>query len=190
MSAASGRANSGGTATPNHIVLYISLISAQLLLLRYVAIGLQGITLVELIGRRSWIDVIIAGAFWLLARYVLIFVRQLLGGADSHAARLLPHGIVEIALWILVSIAAGFVEELTFRGYLQHQFAAWTHSTLAAVIVQAVVFGASHGYQGLKSMAIVAIYGALFGLLAWWRRSLVPGMLAHAWTDIFSGISG
>ncbi len=37
-------------------------------------------------------------------------------------------------------------------------------------------------------MITITVYGALFGLLAWWRRSLRPGMIAHAWTDIFSGV--
>ena len=29
---------------------------------------------------------------------------------------------------------------------------------------------------------------AIFGFLAHWRRSLTPGMAAHAWTDIAAGL--
>jgi hypothetical protein len=29
--------------------------------------------------------------------------------------------------------------------------------------------------------------GLLYGLLAWWRKSLRPGIVAHAWSDIFGG---
>lgn len=29
--------------------------------------------------------------------------------------------------------------------------------------------------------------GALYGSLALWRKSLRPGMMAHAWSDILSG---
>jgi hypothetical protein len=32
-------------------------------------------------------------------------------------------------------------------------------------------------------------FGLLFGCLAEWRKSLRPGMIAHAWTDIFAGLS-
>lgn len=32
------------------------------------------------------------------------------------------------------------------------------------------------------------IYGTLFGAVAAWRRSLRPGMLAHAWSDLFGVI--
>jgi hypothetical protein len=44
--------------------------------------------------------------------------------------------------------------------------------------------GIAHGYQGLRNCLAIAIYGALFTLLALWRKSLRPGMIAHAWTDI------
>lgn len=37
-------------------------------------------------------------------------------------------------------------------------------------------------------MALIAVYGAMFGFLALWRRSLRPGMMAHAWHDSFEGI--
>ena len=188
ISAATYSGNKPST-NPNHVLLYASVIVAELLLLRYVAIGLRGITLVQLIGRARWFDVLIAAAFWFAARQGLFWLRRGLGATDDRTTRILPSGAIEISLWILVSIAAGVVEEVVFRGYLQRQFSAWTRSAAAGVIIQAVIFGASHGYQGIASMTAVAAYGVLFGLLAWWRRSLVPGILAHAWTDIFSGLS-
>jgi membrane protease YdiL (CAAX protease family) len=51
-----------------------------------------------------------------------------------------------------------------------------------------VIFGVSHGYQGLRNVITITIFGFLFGTLALWRKSLKPGMILHAWTDIFSGI--
>ena len=53
---------------------------------------------------------------------------------------------------------------------------------------QAAIFGLSHGYQGAKPMLVIAVYGLLFGLLAQLRGSLRPGMIAHAWQDVFSGV--
>jgi hypothetical protein len=53
-----------------------------------------------------------------------------------------------------------------------------------------VLFGISHGYQGIEACVKIACYGALFGLLALWRRSLRPGMVAHAGSDILGGIFG
>ena len=95
---------------------------------------------------------------------------------------------MEGALWVLLSISAGFSEELAFRGYLQRQFTALTGRTSQALLLQAAVFGIAHGYQGLQACLAIALYGALFTLLALWRKSLRPGMIAHAWTDIASGL--
>ena len=53
-----------------------------------------------------------------------------------------------------------------------------------AVVLQAVAFGLPHVYQGVRMAAMAAPYGILFGVLALWRRSLRPGILAHAWSDI------
>ena len=53
---------------------------------------------------------------------------------------------------------------------------------------EAVLFGVTHGYQGVESCLRITVYGLLFGLLASWRRSLRPGMLAHALTDVLAGL--
>jgi len=59
-----------------------------------------------------------------------------------------------------------------------------------AWLLQAVLFGISHGYQGIEASVKIAVIGALYGLLALWRGSLRPGMMAHAGSDILSGIFG
>jgi membrane protease YdiL (CAAX protease family) len=111
----------------------------------------------------------------------------------GHAASIqtyLPQRALEILLWIGVSISAGFCEELVFRGYFQKQFETLAHSTWIALLLQAALFGISHGYQGIEACVKIACYGALFGLLALWRKSLRPGMMAHALGDTLSGIFG
>jgi membrane protease YdiL (CAAX protease family) len=77
---------------------------------------------------------------------------------------------------------------VVFRGYFQRQFEAFTGSKWLALCLQAVLFGISHGYQGAQACVKIAIFGALFGLLALWRGSLRPGIIAHAGSDILSGI--
>jgi len=37
-------------------------------------------------------------------------------------------------------------------------------------------------------MFLIFIYGAMFGTLAILRKSLRPGMMAHAWHDSFEGV--
>ncbi|MGA3162532.1 MAG: CPBP family intramembrane glutamic endopeptidase [Terracidiphilus sp.] len=50
----------------------------------------------------------------------------------------------------------------------------------AGVLASAVVFGGAYGYQGARSMVLLAAFGVLFSLLAIYRRSLLPGIFAHA----------
>jgi hypothetical protein len=194
------RGHPGGGIVGEHrgvVPLYLTLLGLEYGLLRYVMMGFRrrGTRLRDVIGgewtdwRRVAIDVAIAVAFWFLWREMGAFVKHALGpDAAKSIDVLLPRGGIEIGLWVAVSAAAGFCEEVVYRGYLQRQLLALTGSAPAAVLGQAVLFGISHGYQGAKAMITITIYGALFGLLALWRLSLRPGMLAHAWTDIFSGI--
>jgi membrane protease YdiL (CAAX protease family) len=97
---------------------------------------------------------------------------------------------VEILLWIGLSVSAGVCEEAIFRGYFQKQFEVLLRSKWIALISQAILFGISHGYQGLEACLKIALFGALYGLFALWRESLLPGMIAHAGGDILSGIFG
>jgi membrane protease YdiL (CAAX protease family) len=180
----------------SRLPLYASVLIGELALLRYVRIGTHDVTLPDLAGAHGLSaagiarDIVIAAALWWGARILLRAVQGALGQVTDHTSGLLPRTLPEKGLWILLSITAGVVEELVYRGYLQRQFAAWTGSIVVGVLLQAIAFGLSHGYQGWKSMVVISVYGVLFGIVAVWRRSLVPGMLAHAWTDIFSGLTG
>ncbi len=37
----------------------------------------------------------------------------------------------------------------------------------------------------IEAVLMITVFGALHGLLALWRKSLRPGMITHAWSDIF-----
>jgi membrane protease YdiL (CAAX protease family) len=107
-------------------------------------------------------------------------------GPPSHAGSLTfvnPLGGLEVTLWVIMAITAGSCEELVFRGYFQKQFLGLTRSAAFAVLAQAVLFGICHRYQGVKQVILISVLGALFGILAQWRKSLRPGMIAHAWAD-------
>jgi len=81
-----------------------------------------------------------------------------------------------------------FARRTIFRGYLQRQFMALTKSAPAGILLSAATFGAAHAYQGFRMMILIALYGAMFGILAYWRGSVRPGMIAHAWQDSLNGV--
>jgi uncharacterized protein len=100
---------------------------------------------------------------------------------------MLPQTWFELIAWVFVSLTGGFCEEFIFRGYLQRQLSALTHYVVIGIVLQALVFGLAHGYQGWKLMSLIALYGACFGVLAHWRRSLRPGIIGHALQDTAGG---
>ncbi len=104
--------------------------------------------------------------------------------------QLAPGSGTEIVAWIGLCIIAGIAEEVVFRGYLQRQFTAWARGAAAVgVAVSAFMFGMAHGYQGVRNMVMLAVFGVLFSLLALYRRSLRPGIFAHSWHDLIAGLA-
>jgi uncharacterized protein len=137
-------------------------------------------------------DLGIAVAFMLVCGFGLLSGLGYLLKASPNAAfrNMLPHGPVEIAFYLMLTATAGFCEEVIFRGYLQRQFTVLTRSVAGGIVLQGIVFGASHGYQGWKFMVLISLYGITFGLLAVWRRSLRPGIIAHFLQDAVGGLLG
>ena len=134
-------------------------------------------------------DIAIAIPFWVVWEATAYGVHWLLGPGDSarSVAAMLPQSVPEILVWILVSVTAGFCEELQSRGYLQRQFHALSGSIVAAVLGQGVLFGLMHSYQGWKQVIVISALGVLYGALAAWRRNLRANIIAHAWSDIWEG---
>jgi membrane protease YdiL (CAAX protease family) len=183
-------------AASSRIPLYLALIAVEFSLVWFVAIGIhaRGHTLRELFSRR-WrtafdgagdlvVTLATAGLLW-ISGPVLYY---LLGRWVSNTGFLLPATLPESVVWIAVSVTAGACEELVFRGYLQRQLWALTKNLPAALVLQAFIFGMGHIYQGWKPALVTAIYGLVFGLVAAWRRSIIPGAIAHAIIDVMGGL--
>lgn len=101
---------------------------------------------------------------------------------------LAPANGVEILCWGLLCIVVGFSEEVVFRGYLQTQSIAVLRNLPIGLVFTALVFGFAHGYQGIRGVVLISVYGVLFGIITRMRRNLFPGMLAHSWHDFFTGM--
>ena len=179
------------------IGVYVTALALDWALFYYVWVfcSKNGTTLRQIVGGR-WAsardvlrDVAIAVPFWVVWHLTAVLVHRLFGPNTAKSVDvLLPQGAAEIAVWVAVSLTAGFCEEAVFRGYLQQQLRAWTGSAGFAVAVQAVAFGIAHGYQGIQNVVVITVLGALYGLLALWRGSTRPGMIAHAWSDVYGGL--
>jgi len=160
----------------------------------WVGVHWRGGTMATLTGGRwrSWkgvaVDVAIAVPVCVVWQATAYGVQRLLGRNEARSVEsMLPQSAVEVVLWILVSVVAGFCEEIQSRGYLQQQLRALSGSVVAAVLGQAVMFGLIHSYQGWKKMVVIAVLGLLYGALAAWRRNLRANMISHAWLDVWNG---
>lgn len=191
-----------GTLAVHHMTQYAATIGYEWVLLGVVWIGLRvrGVRLRTLLGvpHEGWKglgrDFAFAGIFWVMAMAIIgclsIGIYLL-----HHASATPPKGLTAIAprsaldllVWFALCISAGVCEEILFRGYLMRQFSfggkAWI-----GVVISSLIFGASHGYEGWSRMLLLSVLGALLCLLYLKSRSLRPGMIAHAWQDIFAGL--
>jgi membrane protease YdiL (CAAX protease family) len=191
-------AQPAGGAGPAGATLYLPLLAAEWGLFLYVRMGLHrhGTSLRSLIsarplGARTLLaDAALGALLMLLLVGIEYLLDRALGGArpGSVQALIVRRG-ADIPLWILLSLSAGFVEEIVFRGYLQRQFGALLASPWLGAVAQAILFGVTHGYQGAMLVVRITLLGLLFGAAALLRRSLVPGMIAHAATDVIGGLA-
>lgn len=182
-------------------LLYASTIAVQWTMVGLVWLGVRrrGYKIRELTGR-GWrnledalLDVGIAAGFWIVAVLVLAGAARLMRFAPKIEEMrkaldfLAPSNALELCLWVVLAATAGVCEEIVFRGYLQRQLGALSRSVVVGVLGSAVVFGASHAYEGGARMILVGLLGAMLGALAAWRKNLRPSMIAHTWQDVFAG---
>ena len=185
------------TQPHGHILGYMFVIVMEWLMVLFVWFGLwlKKIPFGELLrDRRISIksllrDLGIAILFLIGSNIILGIITAILRAKRTQAMQnLIPHGKAEVILYLLVALSAGICEELVCRGYLQKQLHGLFKSESAAILLQGIVFGTAHGYQGIKFMIVISVYGCLFGLLARWRNSLYPGMMTHALQDSLAGL--
>jgi membrane protease YdiL (CAAX protease family) len=189
-----------GAVYPHRLRFYVLTLLFEWLLFIFVVVGVRrsGAPVALVLGdrwqsiRQVLQDIGIAAAFWIVSAVLLFVLGWLLGIAGHRPSMdfILPHGGVEITVWIALSVTAGISEEAVFRGYLQRQFMALTKNVPAGILLSAVAFGAAHAYQGFRMVILIGLYGAMFGILAHWRGSVRPGMIAHAWQDCLGGVLG
>jgi len=88
---------------------------------------------------------------------------------------MMPQTPSEVILWILLSLTAGFCE--VYRGYLQRQFSALTHSFVGGIGLQAIAFVSAFAPSKVKK-AVAIVYFilvlAVAALMVWKRAQQAP----------------
>lgn len=103
--------------------------------------------------------------------------------------RRLPQGYSELGWWAAVSLSAGFVEEIVYRGVLFRILLYWLENWWVAAILCAIAFALGHAIQGWKSgLIIFAISIVLQGLVRA-TGTLYVAMAVHAIYDFVAGFA-
>jgi uncharacterized protein len=180
---------------PTLVRVYLVAIAQSCVMVYFVWLGIRkrGLRLRDLIGgkwvrvRDALADTVIALVVWAVCMGIYVGLRSLLPDDAETGSSHHPQSHAEIASWIMVCVCIGFSEELVFRGYFQRQFAAITGNPAAAVILQGLLFGFSHGFVGFQGTTLLISFGILNGVTTLWRGSLRPAIIAHVWWNLFSG---
>jgi hypothetical protein len=99
---------------------------------------------------------------------------------------IIPHNDNELVRFYGLSITAGIVEEILWRGfliwYLDQFMPLW-----GAALVSTIGFGLAHAYQGLAHLPQITIVGAAFAGLYLLTGSIWLPVILHAAVDILQG---
>lgn len=145
------------------------------------------------LGPASRIDVatwtLVLSLAALLLLYLFFILRKAAGLRENALlVQLLPETPKERIVFLFLSLAAGFGEELAYRGFLIPAFTLLLGGEWAAAFVSSAVFGVLHAYQGWLGIARTAALGMLLAAAFLISGSLWPAIFAHAVLDIMAGL--
>jgi len=136
---------------------------------------------------RLWLaalPVVVFGTLFLVTlRLVAPYLMPVAAPSVSVRLSSLPAGTAAGAL-IAIELGAAVVEETAFRGYMQKPLEE-RYGIVPALFITGTMFWVAH----LEKVTVTHLPGhllasAVFGLLAYFTRSLAPAMVAHAVADL------
>lgn len=163
------------------------------------ALLVGSLLVVAVLPQVTWADV---GLRWSLEEpFVAIIALAMAAGAvagslgvarkgatalPEDVAVLLPRTPEERARWVGVSVGAGVAEEVLFRGLVPALLVAAIPGIPlpVVVVVQAVVFGSAHAYQGRAGVLGTGLLGLGLGVVVLLGGALWPAILLHVLVDV------
>ncbi|MEU6672265.1 CPBP family glutamic-type intramembrane protease [Streptomyces sp. NPDC046727] len=111
------------------------------------------------------------------------------GEADSQWVGWTSFGQALAMLVVLVPVQAA-AEEYVFRGWLTQTVGAFLRSPWAALLPQAVLFAAAHGWGTVWGFADLVVFGVAAGWLTWRTGGLEASIALHAVNNLLAfGVS-
>lgn len=185
---AAGEAIDRSSAYVGSAVAIVVLGALGLLLgLRSVGVGPMGLELPGTTDLVLWTGAGLLGGVALVL--LSLGAEKLLGLDESEFVRqIIPRTGREKTLFVGVSLAAGFGEELAYRAYAIPVLAGLVGSEWTAAVLTSGIFGFLHAYQGQLGVVRTALMGLVLAGVFLWSGSIWPAILAHAVIDLFGGL--
>lgn len=109
-----------------------------------------------------------------------------------HNLGFLPATATQFLNFIFLAVAAGFCEEIIYRGfmitYLTDLLGDSGPVVAGVLLFPAVSFGLGHFYQGGKAVVKIVLMAVLFGFFYLRTGTLWPLMLLHTAIDVVGGL--
>lgn len=182
-----------GGANTGFVVVAVSTIFRDLALVSLIAFFLwrngESPERIGWTGRAFWNNMILGAVLFPVvlvgasALETILRASGLSGPPETTPGFLLPHGLDQIALAVVLVIVVAISEEIIFRGYLITRTVGTTQSRVFAVLLSSTIFSLGHGYEGTAGLVTVGVLGLVFALLYVWRRSLVAPIVIHFLND-------
>jgi membrane protease YdiL (CAAX protease family) len=186
--------------TPDRVKLYTQTIILEWVALAVVALmwhfydrPVADLGFIAPEGKGFWIGIAVSAALiaflvysWYAASRADNESREKNRESIGELAHFLPQTTTDFRRFVAVSITAGIVEEIIYRG-----FVLWYLSLLmplwGAVIVSSIFFGLGHSYQGAMGAVRTGLIGFAFAILYVGSGSIWIPIVAHALLDILQG---
>jgi membrane protease YdiL (CAAX protease family) len=124
--------------------------------------------------------VVMVGTFPIRRRWVSDDLKRRL---DRRA----PCTGAQFAQWALLAAAAGFCEEIAYRGVLFTILHHWLGGWWPAAVVASAVFALAHMIQGWVVVAVIFLFSLGFHGLVWYTGDLYTAMITHFIYDVVIG---
>ena len=92
-------------------------------------------------------------------------------------------GYMHYAVALFFSLSAGIVEEIYYRGILRLFWGNNNRSILSYILVSSLIFSSIHWEGGIYNLFATFSFGVFMSILYLCSKSLVPGILGHAYSD-------
>jgi membrane protease YdiL (CAAX protease family) len=188
----SARAVNGGAKMPGfgrHVVMALLTQAYMVAIALYAAYSLDFLRYVLPPARFEWRFVwvglvalaVTLGTLPIRRRFVSDRLKQ-----RSYAR--MPHNGRQVAAWALVALAAGFCEEVVYRGVLfnilDYNLGGWW----PAAIIASAAFAIAHIIQGWFVAACIFLFALGFHAMVWYCGDLYTAMIVHFAYDLAIGI--